>query len=174
MLREYPLTPELVAWHEAGHVAAFEFFGEAWASAHVRAATLSGCVLTNPEADPDAPLRLAPSRAEAVIGRTLDLRKISFRIATRLYAGVCGERLLLALPCRTAAFMDVTFPDFRAARYVLALTGSEMLWPRCARAAHNIVRRKRDRIATLSARLLQSGDLAFEQARQPQDARPEP
>jgi hypothetical protein len=165
MRREYELTPELLAWHEAGHVAAMEYVGEAWHSVHMDAESLSGRVETNPDKDHSRPVEPMPIRAEAIIGTSPELRKVSYRFAVRLYAGVAAERLFHGLPFNPSAFANQNFHDFKAARYMLGLTDSEWDWAYCALMACDIVERQRDRIEAVSKMLLAHGFVSFEDAR---------
>jgi hypothetical protein len=153
--RNYDLPPELLSVHEAGHMAALEYFNEKWYSAHINPDSMCGHVNMDPSGGPETPTGRAKSCAEAVIGRSAELKTISYRMAARMYAGIAAERLFLGLPFDPAAFIDHEDHDFRVARYLLGLTDSTDDWNYCAFLACEVVSRQRARIEYLAAQLLE-------------------
>lgn len=150
--RIYPMTPQLLAWHEAGHIAANEYFGMPWFKAVIDPVELSGRVVFDAEYETAKNPDVLES---AVIGTSEELKAISRKIATSLLAGIAAERIAMSLPFDHGAFLADDFHDFVRARWFLSLTGSEDEYRECAVLAHGIVSMQYPRVSCLAGRLVE-------------------
>lgn len=159
-LRSYELTPNVLAWHEAGHVTIIEAVGEHWVECSIDLDTMSGCVITN-ESQMSRP-NTAFNRNDvpkAVIGTSPELKLQSIRIAIQYFAGLAAERVYLGLPFDSQVFSDEEFHDFAFARWILSLTDSESDADYCARIAYDLVVSNRRKIERMAIRLRESGKI---------------
>lgn len=157
-MRKYPMTPDLLAWHEAGHAVVIECMGEKWVDIHIDPQTLSGTVRRSVSSPTIVTIPFDGDNApRSVIGTSKELKSMSRRMAIPYFAGIAAELFYLGIPFMPEGFSDTRFHDFAVARWILSLTDSEADSLYCARVAYGLVIAHRSRVECLARRLLEEG-----------------
>jgi hypothetical protein len=161
MFRGYQVTPEVIAWHEAGHVVAREWYGLPWIEANINPAAITGQVIYSR----NEPISLQSALDDLGVSNTSPhVRNITRRSAAISYAGVAAELLLLRRPFKQEYFECAAFDDFFDAARMLRLTDCESDWSYCAELAYTIVALSRGRVEALAKELTAHGVVRAEVA----------